>query len=139
MDPDVKVSGTYREYFLQLRKRLAYLHKLLQDFWMKRLALINKDREDFQYNSGDTVYIILPLTSQLRTVWREVSIKYIGPLVVYKIVDPHNYLLITLDGKLLRGLFKHKRLKPAAIRTNQGNVTNLSKLKQVMSSRILLL
>ena len=29
MDQDVKVSGTYREYFLQLRKRLAYLHKLL--------------------------------------------------------------------------------------------------------------
>ena len=47
MDPDVKVSGRYREYFLQLRKRLEYLHKLLQDFWMKRLALINKDREDF--------------------------------------------------------------------------------------------
>ena len=47
MDPDVKVSGTYREYFLQLRKRLGYLHKLLQDFWMKRLALINKDREGF--------------------------------------------------------------------------------------------
>ena len=50
--------------------------------------------------------------------------------MVYKIVDPHNYLLITLDGKLLRGLFKHERLKPAVIRTNQGNVTNLSKLKQ---------
>ena len=31
---------------------------------MKRLALINKDREDFQYNSRDLVYIILPLTSQ---------------------------------------------------------------------------
>ena len=31
-DPDVKVSGTYREYFLQLSKRLEYLHKLLQDF-----------------------------------------------------------------------------------------------------------
>ena len=46
-DPDVKVSGTYREYFLQLSKRLEYLHKLLQDFQMKRLALINKDRDDF--------------------------------------------------------------------------------------------
>ena len=100
---------------------------------MKRLALINKDREDFQYNSRDLVYIILPLTSQLRTASRKVSIKYVGPLAVYKIVDPHNYLLITLDGKLLRGLFKHERLKPAVIRTNQGNVTNLSKLKQVMS------
>ena len=138
MDPDVRVSGTYREYFLQLRTRLGYLHKLLQDFQMKRLTLINKDREDFQYNSGDLVYIILPLTSQLRTASRKVSIKYVGPLVVYKIVDPHNYLLITLDGKLLRGLFRHERLKPAVIRTNQGNVTNLSKLKQVMSSGLLL-
>ena len=59
-------------------------------------------------------------------------------LAVYKIVDPHNYLLITLDGKLLRGLFEHDRLKPAVIRTNQGNVTNLSKLKQVMSSGLLI-
>ena len=137
-DPDVRVLGTHREYLLQLRKRLEYLHKLLQDFRMKRLALINKDREDFQYNSGDLVYIILPLTSQLRTASRKVSIKYVGPLAVYKIVDPHNYLLITLDGKLLRGLFEHERLKPALIRMNQGNVTNLSKLKQVMSSRLLL-
>ena len=53
MDPDIKVSGTYREYFIHLGKRLEYLHKLLQDFWMKRLALINKDRDNFQYNSGD--------------------------------------------------------------------------------------
>ena len=105
---------------------------------MKRLALINKDREDFQYNSGDLVYIILPLTSQLRTASRKVSIKYISPLAVCKIVDPHNYLLITLDGKLLRGLFEHGRLKPAVIRTKQGNVTNLLKLKQVMSSRLLI-
>ena len=104
MDPDVKVSGMYREYFLQLRKILGYLHKLLQDFQMKRLALINKDREDFQYNSGDLVYIILPLTSQLRTASRKVSIKYVGPLAVYKIVDPHNYLLITLDRKIIKRL-----------------------------------
>ena len=89
-DPDVKISGTCRENFLQLRKRLEYLHKLLQDFWMKRLAMINKDIEDFQYNSRDLVYIILPLTSQLRTASRKNSIKYVGPLAVYKIVDPRN-------------------------------------------------
>ena len=103
---------------------------------MKRLALI-KDRDDFQYDSRDLVYIILPLTSQLRTTLSKVCIKYVGPLAVYKIVDPHNYLLITIDGKLLRGLFEHERLKPAVIRTNQGNVTNLSKLKQVMASWLL--
>ena len=136
-DPDVKISGTYREYFPQLSKRLEYLHKPLQDFQMKRLPLINKDRDDFQYNSGDLVYIISSLMSQLRTASRKVSIKYVGPIAVCKIVDPHNYLLITLDGKLLRGLFEHDRLKPAVTRTNQGNVTNLSKLKQVMSSGLL--
>ena len=31
-------------------------------------------------------------------------IKYVGPLVIYKIIDPHNYLLMTLDGKTLQGL-----------------------------------
>ena len=85
------------------RQRLQYLHKLLQDFRMKTLALINKDRGFFQYNSEDLVYIIPPLTSQLRTASRKVAIKYIDPLVVYKIVDPFNYLIMTLDGKLLRG------------------------------------
>ena len=105
---------------------------------MKRLALINKDRDNFQYNSGDLVYIISPSTSQLRMASRKVSIKYVGLLAVYKIVDLHNYLLITLNGKLLRGLFEHERLKPAVIRTDQGNVTNLSKLKQVMSLGLLI-
>ena len=42
-DPDIKVSGTYREYFAQLGKRLEYIHRLLLDFQMKRLALINKE------------------------------------------------------------------------------------------------
>ena len=98
-NPDIKISGTYREYYMLLGKRLQYLHKLLQDCRMKRLALINKDRDFFQYNSGNLVYIISPLTSQLRTASRKIAIKYIGLLALYKIVDPHNYLLITLDGK----------------------------------------
>ena len=57
--------------------------------------------------------------------------------MVYKIIDPHNYLLNMLDGKLLRGLFKHKRVKPAIIRTSEGNITNLAHLKQVMSVGIM--
>ena len=94
---------------------------------------MNKDHDFFQYNSRDLVYLISPLTSQLRTASRKIMVKYIGPLVVYKIIDPHNYLLITLDGKLLPGLFEHKRIKPAVIRTSGGNVTNLAHLKQVIS------
>ena len=53
---------------------MEYLHKPLQEFWMKRLDLINKDRDNFQYNRGDLVYIISPLTNQLWTASRKVSI-----------------------------------------------------------------
>ena len=38
---------------------------------------------------------------------------------------------MTLDGKILRGLFEHERLKAANIRTNQGNVQTFA---QVMNA-----
>ena len=66
--------------------------------------------------------------SQLRTASRKIMVKYVGPLTVYKIIDPHNYLLMTLDGKLLQ-----ERIKPAVIRTSEGNITNLAHIKQVIS------
>ena len=128
--PNVKVSGTFKDYYNLLNKRLQYLHKMLHYFKSKWLAMINKDRSFFQYNSGYLVYIILPLNSQLCTASRKVVIKYAGPVVVYKIIDPHKYLLMTLDSKILRGLFEHERLKPAIIRTSQGNMHNLAQLKQ---------
>ena len=45
--PDIKVSGTLKDYYNLLDNRLQYLHKLLQDFKSKRLAMINKDRSLF--------------------------------------------------------------------------------------------
>ena len=45
--PDIKVSGTFKEYYELLNKRLKYLYKLLLDFKSKRLAVINKDRTFF--------------------------------------------------------------------------------------------
>ena len=98
--------------------------------------MINKDTENFQYKGGDLVYIISPLTSQLRTVSWKVAIKYVGPVVVYKIIDPHNFLIMTLDRKILRGIFEHDRLKPTVIRTNQGNVQNLADPRQIMNTNL---
>ena len=95
--------------------------------------MINKDRAFFQYK-GRVFYIISLLTSQLCTASQKVTIKYVGPVVIYKIIDPHNYLLMTLDGRILRGLFEHERLKPANKRTSQGNIQILVQLKQVMNA-----
>ena len=44
-DPDIKVVGSFKEYYTLLGKRLQYLHRVLQDTKTKRLALMNKDRD----------------------------------------------------------------------------------------------
>ena len=131
---DIKVSRNFKEYYELLNKRIKYLQDLLFNFKSRTLAVINNNRENFQYQGGDLVYIISPLTSQLRTNSRKISVKYIGPVVIYKIIDPHNYLLMTLDGIMLRGIFEHEILKPAVIRRSQGNIQKLAELKQVMNT-----
>ena len=60
--------------------------------------------------------------------------KYVRPVVINKIIDPHNYLLMTFDGKILGGPFEHERLKSGNIRTSQGNVQNLEQLKQMINA-----
>ena len=74
--------------------------------------------------------------SQLCTASCKVAIKYVGPVVIYKIIDPHNYLLMMVDDKVLRGLFEHERIKPSIIRTSQGNVQNLAQLRQIMITNL---
>ena len=106
-NPDIKVSGMFKDYHTLLTKRLDYLQKMLQNFKLRQIALLNKDREFFQYNSRELVYLISPLTSQLRMSSKKFGINYMGPLLIYKIVDPPNYLLMTIEGQLMRGLFEH--------------------------------
>ena len=109
-NPDIKVSRHFKEYYELLNKRIKCLKDILFNFKSWRLAMINKNRENFQYKGGDLIYIISLLTSQLRTNPWKIAVKYVGPVVVYKIIDPHNYLLLTLDGIILKGIFEHKRL-----------------------------
>ena len=61
------MSRNFREYYELLNKRINYLQNILFNFKSWRLAMINKDRENFQYRGGHLFYIISPLTSQLRT------------------------------------------------------------------------
>ena len=54
-NPDIKVSNTFKEYYELLNKRIQYLQNILFNFKSKRLAMINRDREFFQYKSGDQI------------------------------------------------------------------------------------
>ena len=77
--PDINVSRNVKEYYELLNKRIKYLQDILFNFKSQRLAMINKNRENFQYKGGDLVYIISPLTSQLRTKLMENSSKIYRP------------------------------------------------------------
>ena len=46
-DPDIKVAGTFKEYYILLGKRLQCLHKVLQEARTKRIALMN----NFNFNT----------------------------------------------------------------------------------------
>ena len=81
-NPDIKVSGTFREYYELLDKRIKNLHDILLNFKSKRLAMLNKDRAFFQYQGGDLGYIISPFTSQLHTALHKVTIKDVGPVII---------------------------------------------------------
>ena len=135
-NPDIRFPTNFKEYYELFIKKVKYLPDSLFNFKSQRLAMINQNRENFQYRGGDLVYIISTLTSQLRTNSQKIAVKYVGPVVIYKIIDPHNYLLMILDGVMLRGIFEHKRLKAIVIRTNQGDVQNLAELKQILNMEL---
>ena len=73
-NPDIKVSRNFKEYYELLNKRIKYLQDILFNFKLQMLAMINNDRETFQYKGGDLVYIISPLTSQLRTNSQKIAV-----------------------------------------------------------------
>ena len=62
----LNTETNFKEYYDLLNKRIKYLQDILFNFKSWRLAMINQNRENFQYRGGDLVYIISPLTSQLR-------------------------------------------------------------------------
>ena len=54
--PDIKVWGTFKDYYNLLKIDSIICYNLLQDFKSKILAMINKDKNFFQYKNRDLVW-----------------------------------------------------------------------------------
>ena len=55
-NPDIKVLKNLKEYYNLLNKRSKYLQDILFNFKSQRLAMINQNRENFQYR-GKILFI----------------------------------------------------------------------------------
>ena len=93
----------------------------------------NKDKPMTQYKLGDLVYLISHQTSLLKFSNRKCKAIYIAPLVVYKIKDKFQYILMEIKGKILNGISHFNRYKEVYIRTTKRSTNSLVDLKQIIN------
>ena len=131
---DTVVSGTFKEYYEELKKNLQYMGERLQKFRSQRLDLLNKDREYQAFEVGQIVYMFQGKDGVIETGSRKIRCNYIGPLIIFKAVGPNQFLLMSLDGLIYPHLIEQSRLKVGTIWTTKGNVNNLVDLRKALSS-----
>ena len=115
LDIKMKTVAPYNHQSLQAEHGVKSLSTILMkhltnlgQMWPKYLPLATFAYKTFNtpnlgnYSSGDLVYILSPLMSQLHTAFRKVMIKYVGPVVIYIIINLHNYLLMKLDNWMIK-------------------------------------
>ena len=137
--PQVPITGTHKQAFEILQKKLRYFRQALQKFRDNRQSLLNRDKTYHGYTAGQIVYLYFPgKTAMLHTGSRKIRCNFVGPLAIWKCVSPTQFILMSLDGKLYPYLIEENRIKPGFIRTTKGNVTSMSGLRQVVKSGELL-
>ena len=132
--PPVPVTGTFKDAYDLLNKRLKYFRQMLIKFRDKRFEIMNRDREFHGYTSGQLVYLFCPSNSTLTTNRRKFTCQFVGPLAIWKCFSPTQFVLMSLDGVVYPYLVEETRLKPGVIRTTKGNVFTLPALRQMVKS-----
>ena len=67
-NPQEGTSESFKEYYEILWKRFSYLHKIVQDYRLQHLDMINKDKHITQYKPGYLVYFMSPKVLYLKPV-----------------------------------------------------------------------
>ena len=132
IDSEITVSATFQQYYELLQKQLKYLRERLHHCREKKIQLQNQYREFTGFKRGQLVYLYHPLGADLQTGSQKIRSKFVGPLVIYMVLDANQYVLMTLDGDIFPNVIESTRLKPGFIATAQGKVETLSELIKVL-------
>ena len=132
IQPEVVVSGTFKEYYERLSKNLKYLGERLEKFRSTRLDLLNKDRKPHSFQVGQLVYMFQARGAMVQSTSRKINTYYVGLLVIYKAIGPNQFLLMSLDGIIYPKLKEESRLKAGSLWTHKGKVTTLAELRHAL-------
>ena len=131
--PQAPVSGTFREYYGNLRTKLEYMRKHLVSFRDRRAELANKDKQHHGFFIGQIVYALIPGGCPTQTGSKKIKINCVGLLVIMNSMSPNQFQLMTIDKKTFRGLFEETMLRPGWIRTPEGPVNNLADYLKIVN------
>ena len=136
IQPEVVVSGTFKEYYERLSRNLKYLSERLEKFRSTRLDLLNKDRKPHSFQVGQLVYMFQARGAMVQSTSRKINTYYVGPLVIYKAIGPNQFLLMSLDGIIYPKLIEESRLKAGSLWTHKGKVTTLAELRHALGPNL---
>ena len=122
--PNAPVTGSFRDYYKQLRDKLEYMRRHLVSFRDNRWEHMNKNRQHHGFFIGQIVYVLLPAGGKGQS--QKVKVSCVGPLVVMNSLSPTLFELMTLDKKKFRGAYEETMLRPGWIKTPEGPVNNYS-------------
>ena len=131
---DTVVSGIFTDYYEKLKKNLKYMAERLLKFRCQRLDMLNRNRQQHAFEIGQIVYMYQARGSMVQTGSRKVACFFVRPLVIFKAVEPNQFLLLLLDGQIYPHLIEETRLKPGTIWTSKGYVATLVELRQALNT-----
>ena len=81
--------------------------------------MLNRNRQQHAFEIGQIVYMDQARGSMVQTGSRKVACFFAGPSVIFKVVGPNQFLLISLDGQIYAHLIEETRIKPGTIWTSK--------------------
>ena len=127
------VSGTFKDYYERLNKNLKYLGERLKKFRSTRIDLLNKGRKPHSFQVGQLVYMYQARGTMVQSSSRKINTYCVGPLVIYKAIEPSQFLLMSLDGVIYPKLIEESHLEGGSLWTHKGKVTTLAGLGHALS------
>ena len=110
-----------------MRDRLQKFRSAWTDLW-------NRNKIPHAFEAGQIVYLYQAKGTIVQTGSKKIACYFMGPLVIYKAVNPNQFILMSLAGQIYPHLIEETRIKPGSIWTTKGNVNTLAQLKAVLSA-----
>ena len=127
--PDI-VPKSHKQYLEHIQQKLKttgeyILNKHNQNQLQKKEEYVNTHRRPTRFKHGSIVFLYVPYLDHLALDSRKLKSRWLGPLILVKLLDTKHAILCTFAGQLLDNIYSTARLKLCHLRANQGPVSNV--------------